>query len=270
MNYAMLTQDESYLRTLTVLYVEDDSVTMMLCSQFLQRAVGTLITADNGAEGFDKFLEHSPDIIVTDILMPVMDGLAMAAKIKAVNKNVPIIVLTAFEQIDYLMRAINIGIDRYVTKPVDVRMLMDTLLKTARNLRAEEQLSLKQKWELADVSLKNQKLQDALNIIFEFSPTGIILADPCGLITYTNKRTTEMLGYPIEELLGNHYLELIHADDLESSTEKQQLLLAGTIRNIEDELIFVRKDGTFIKTRITVSLYEAENGLVCLITEVAG
>jgi len=267
---AKLTQDESYLRTLTVLYVEDDAVTMKLCSKFLKRAVGTLITADNGADGFEKFLEHSPDIIVTDICMPVMDGLAMAAKIKEVNNNVPVIVLTAIEQTDYLMRAINIGIDRYVTKPVDVRMFMATLLKTARNLRAEEQLSLKLKWELADVSLKNQKLQDALNIIFEFSPTGIILADPCGLITYTNKRTSKMLGYPIEELLGNHYLELIHADDLSKCTEKQQQLLAGTIRNIEDELTFMRKDGTFIKTRITVSLYEAENGLVCLITEVTG
>ena len=79
-----------------------------------------------------------------------------------------------------------------------------------------------------------------------------------------------MLGYPREELLGNDYLEYIHADEFANSMEKQQQLLAGTIRNIEDEHIFVRKDGTFFKARITVSLYEAENGLVCLITEVVG
>ncbi len=70
--------------------------------------------------------------------------------------------------------------------------------------------------------------------------------------------------------MGNDYLEYIHTDELENCMERQQQLLAGTIRNIEDERVFVRKDRTFFKARITVSLYEAENGLVCLITEVTG
>jgi YesN/AraC family two-component response regulator len=139
-----LTLDQEYLKTLTVLYVEDDADTRKPFSEFLSRPSGTLITAVNGEEGFNAFLKHSPDIVITDILMPVMDGLTMAAKIREISLSVPIIVITAFEQSDYLMRAVNTGIDRYVTKPVNSRMLLNCLYNCAHQLRAEKQLGKRQ------------------------------------------------------------------------------------------------------------------------------
>ncbi len=265
--------DQEYLRTLTVLYVEDDADTSGPFAEFLRRPVGTLIVAANGEEGFDAFLQHSPDIVITDILMPVMDGLTMAAKIREVNKTVPIIVVTAFEQTNYLIRAVDIGVDRYVTKPVNSQLLLEALLKTAHILRAEEQLNLKQEWEIQEVQMINQRLHDQLRIISELSPAGIILGDPRGFITFVNRHMEVLLGYSEEELTGTDYLEYVHHDELGAIMEKQQQLLAGTIRSIDDERSFVRKDGTVFRGHIAVSLFEAksssQNGLVCLITDVS-
>jgi signal transduction histidine kinase len=139
--------DSDFLKTLTVLYVEDDSDARKSLVRFLQRRVGTLITAINGADGLEEFRTRCPHIVITDILMPVMDGLAMAQEIRHMDPGVPIIVTTAFEQTDYLMRSIEIGVDKYVTKPIDSGCLNAALLECAHRLRAEEQLRRKQKLE---------------------------------------------------------------------------------------------------------------------------
>ncbi len=150
--------DQYFLKTLTVLYVEDDLDTREQFSDFLRRPVGTLITATNGAEGLEAFKKHHPDIVVTDIHMPVMDGLTMAGEIRAIEPSVPIIVITAFEQTDYLMRAVNIGIDKYVTKPVNSFLMFECLIECVHRLRAEEQLKLQHRREIGEVWLKHHKI----------------------------------------------------------------------------------------------------------------
>ena len=82
--------------------------------------------------------------------MPQMDGLTMAQNILEMVPSVPIIVVTAFEQADYLKRAINIGIDKYVTKPVNSYLLFECLLECARRLRAEQQLKLQHQREIQE------------------------------------------------------------------------------------------------------------------------
>jgi signal transduction histidine kinase len=150
--------DQNFLKTLTILYVEDDDDTRAQFSEFLQRPIGTLITAVNGTEGLQAFIDHSPDIIVTDILMPVMDGLTMSEAIRGIAPSVPIVVITAFEQTDYLIKAISIGIDKYVTKPVNSFQLFECLLECAHRLRAEQQLKLQHKRDIQDVWSRHNKI----------------------------------------------------------------------------------------------------------------
>ena len=127
---------QSYLKSLTVLFVEDERVTRDLCSEFLSRLVGVLITARNGAEGLDAWRQHKPDIVITDIQMTVMDGLAMLQEIRSVDRAVPVIILSAFEEPEYLKRSIDLGVSGYVVKPVNVSRFTEVLLKCARVLRA--------------------------------------------------------------------------------------------------------------------------------------
>ena len=139
--------EQAFLKTLTVLYVEDEEFTRALFTEFLQRLAGRLVTAENGEQGLAAFQLHRPQIVLTDILMPVMDGLAMAEEIRKVDANVPIIVMTAFDESSYLMKSINIGIERYVTKPVNGLELQEVLLKCARRLLADQALARQQQRE---------------------------------------------------------------------------------------------------------------------------
>ncbi len=125
--------DYDFLKTLSVLYVEDDPEIRELLSHFLARRVKRLELAENGQEGLEAFRRGHHDIVVTDIKMPVMDGLDMAEHIKSQgrDKDVPIIVITAYSDRDYLIRAIDLGIDRYVTKPIDADLLLDAIYKSA-------------------------------------------------------------------------------------------------------------------------------------------
>lgn len=132
--------DKEYLKTLTVLYVEDDLDTRTCIERILRPHVGSLVIAINGSEGAAAFHARRPDIIITDILMPVMDGLTMAQEIRVSDRYIPIIVISAFERNDYLLRAIDIGVTKFVTKPVITGLLMAALLECSHRLYAEERL----------------------------------------------------------------------------------------------------------------------------------
>ncbi len=138
--------DQEYLKGLTLLYVEDEDDIFEPGVRLISRYCGTLLTARNGQEGLDVFKAQSPDLIITDIKMPTMDGLTMAEEIKKLSHSVPIVVVTAFEQVDYLMRAIEIGVDKYVSKPVNRTQLLRSLLECAHQLRAERELLESKEW----------------------------------------------------------------------------------------------------------------------------
>jgi len=120
------TQDPDILKRLTVLYVEDDDETRNQFSMFLSRIVGVLITARDGAEGLAAYHKHQPDIIITDIKMPVMDGDEMLKHVRTLNTSIPAIVLSAFEMPESLKQFNNFGV---LQKPVSRKLLEETLLE---------------------------------------------------------------------------------------------------------------------------------------------
>jgi signal transduction histidine kinase len=210
-------QDQEYLKKLTVLYVEDEKDSREQLTEFLSRPVGTLITANNGIEGLDAFSKHKPDIVLTDILMPGMDGLTMANKILEINPMVPIIAITAFEQTDYLMRAINIGIFRYVSKPVNSYMLFESLLECAHRLRAEEQLELQRHHEIQLMQMKHNK-------------TLAILSN--GIANDFNNLLQAILeSIPLIRLsaddMGRHYIDMIEKYTDEANVLAERLSILG-------------------------------------------
>ncbi len=129
--------DVGYLGGLTVLYVEDEPAVQASTASFLRRRIARLRLAEDGLEGLEAYHQQRPDILVTDIMMPRMDGLSMIEAIRAEDPDLPIIVVTAFEQTKFLLRAIACQVDRYVLKPVDADQLEAALLVCARQLRAE-------------------------------------------------------------------------------------------------------------------------------------
>ena len=133
----------SKLSALTVLFVEDEQRLRNALESAIGDEFSKFIVARDGDDGFKKFKKFKPDIVITDIMMPICDGLTMAKEIKQLSKETPIIVLSAFSEKERLLKAIDVGIDKYLIKPIDPDELMLTL-----NLIVDEMLSLDELVEL--------------------------------------------------------------------------------------------------------------------------
>lgn len=115
------------IKDISILFVEDDDSLREAILDFLKKKCDTVYWASSGTEGFRHFLTHSPDIVITDIKMPGMDGLEMSEKIKEKAPGTPIIIITAFSEVSYLVKAIEIGVDRLIQKPLDRKSLMSAI-----------------------------------------------------------------------------------------------------------------------------------------------
>jgi YesN/AraC family two-component response regulator len=113
----------------TVLYVEDDPHAREAVRDMLNRIVMTVYVAENGKAGLEAFQKYQPDIVITDIRMPVMSGLEMARKIREESSNKQIIVTTAHSDTDYFLAAIDIAVDQYILKPVQSDRLIAAVRK---------------------------------------------------------------------------------------------------------------------------------------------
>lgn len=108
---------------LSILYVEDDQDTREELSLFLQQKCKHIHIAEDGKVGLEIYKDVNPDLIISDIQMPNMNGVDMALEIRKLNEYVPIIFLSAFNEVSYLKQSISIGVIDYVTKPVDLKHL---------------------------------------------------------------------------------------------------------------------------------------------------
>ena len=127
-----MNEDVSRLKDITVLYCEDEDNLREVTGGILKSFTKKQFIAVDGAEGLEYFKNNADeiDLIITDVNMPNMGGLEMAKEIKAINSNIPIIVATAFSNSEYLLEAIDLGVDKYVLKPVNIKKLLDTMAKS--------------------------------------------------------------------------------------------------------------------------------------------
>lgn len=128
---------------IAILVVEDDQDARETVAAMLRRDVREVRTAADGREGLEIFGALRPDVVVTDIRMPVMNGLAMAREIRALAHRVPIIVTTAHNDTEFFLEAIDIGIDHYVLKPVDRRRLIAAVNRCVEVISLERTVAFK-------------------------------------------------------------------------------------------------------------------------------
>ncbi|RXJ94548.1 diguanylate cyclase [Malaciobacter molluscorum] len=119
----------SILKNITILYAEDEESLREITLNILKGFTKKQFVAKDGKEGLELFKENEEeiDLIITDVNMPQMNGLEMIKEIKEINPNIPIIVATAFSNTEYLLEAIDIGVDKYVLKPIDMKKLLQTM-----------------------------------------------------------------------------------------------------------------------------------------------
>jgi DNA-binding response OmpR family regulator len=122
---------KSPLKKLSVLYVEDEAEIRKSLSVAIEDEFAKFITASDGSEGLKKFKKYKPDIVLTDILMPIKDGLEMTKEIKAISQDTVVVILSAFSEKEKLLGAIDVGVDKYLIKPVYPDDLLELLTNIA-------------------------------------------------------------------------------------------------------------------------------------------
>ena len=118
------------IKNLKVLYVEDEIVLRDTTCSSLNSILKEVVVADNGQDGLEKFKTDNFDLIITDLSMPVMTGTEMIMEIRKENKDIPIVVTTAYgSQNEDIIKLKDIGMDEYVMKPVDMMKLIEAIDK---------------------------------------------------------------------------------------------------------------------------------------------
>ena len=157
---------------LKVLYVEDDEMLRAVTSSLLINAYKFNVKlAKDGVEGIEKYKELQPDIVITDIDMPNMNGVKMSKEIKKINDKQNIVVISAHDKTEYFLDFIEIGVNAFVIKPINKQKIENILLEICQKIvdrkyitHYEEQ---KEKWldELTNKDRELKRIENSLKVL---------------------------------------------------------------------------------------------------------
>lgn len=115
------------LEKLKILFVEDEEKIRTNIKEAIGDEFALFETACDGLDGLQKFKEIKPDIVISDISMPNLDGLKMTKEIRKISSTVPVIILSAFSEKDKLFKAIDANVSKYIVKPIDIDELLEVI-----------------------------------------------------------------------------------------------------------------------------------------------
>lgn len=123
-------------KNLTILYVEDDKELREITSILLNKIFYNIDVAVDGQEGLNKYLDNKYDIVITDILMPNMDGLEFISNIRKHNDKQEIIITSAYTDLSYLMESIKLGVTGYLIKPLEFNKILKVISQSVDKIYA--------------------------------------------------------------------------------------------------------------------------------------
>jgi len=163
---------------LTLLYVEDNLGLQKQATKIFQNFFKNIVVASDGQEGLEYFEKYNPDIVISDLKMPKMNGLEMIRHIRELNLNVQVIVTSAYDDKEKLFEAISVGVNKYLKKPIAIDLFIETLLEVTNNIKRD----------------RNQKLfNQYINDIFEHQDNMLMLLEKREPII-VNKKTLDFFG----------------------------------------------------------------------------
>lgn len=172
------------LEPIKILIVEDDDLLREEVTEALIPYCKCVLQAENGKVGLCLFYKNYPDIIITDIHLPQMNGLTMVKHIREVSRTIPIIVLTAYDTSDNIGKSISMEVTSFLHKPFDIEQLYNALLMASGKLSSAKHL----------IHLKN-------NVTYDYRTKNLYTKNKLIHLTKSEKKLLEILmenkGYMI-------------------------------------------------------------------------
>jgi DNA-binding NtrC family response regulator len=163
--------------SIKILVVDDEAPIRDVLQKGLSQMGGFLVdTAKNGQEAIEKVERETFDMVLTDLMMPEMDGMELLRIMKGTRPELPVIMMTAYGSIDNAVEAMKIGANDYITKPVDFKDLFmriskvqqeSLLIRENRLLRME----VRKKFEFSNLIGKSKKMQEVFSLIEKVAPS---------------------------------------------------------------------------------------------------
>lgn len=187
------------MKKLNLLLVDDEEEVREVLSEIFEDYFGTVTTASNGNEALDIFQKKPIDFVITDVDMPIMDGLDLVKNIRKENRDIHILVISGNTESRYFVEFIKLKINGYILKPIMIEQVLndiETILEDA---------TLK-------IELKENKktLQEYKDTVDENSI--VSKANLEGKITYVNDKFCELSGFSRDELIGKNHNIVRHPD----------------------------------------------------------
>lgn len=185
----------------TLLIVDDEKNSRDGLQQYLEAQNFDVLTASSGEEALQLYTKEKPDLVLSDIRMPGMDGVTLLQKIKAANPNALCILMTAYGSVEDAVKAMRSGAYYYLTKPVNLEELDFLIKKALTSLSLEEenkelkQALFKEKFERGDLLAHSKKMKDVLKTVDQIaqSQASVLIEGESG----TGK---ELIAHRIHEL----------------------------------------------------------------------
>ncbi|MGB5919468.1 EAL domain-containing response regulator [Arcobacter sp.] len=265
----------SILKNITILYAEDEKSLRDITLNILKGFTNKQFVAENGLEGLELFKKHEEeiDLIITDVNMPQMNGLDMIKEIKKINPNIPIIVATAFSNTEYLLEAIDIGVDKYILKPIDMKKLLQVMSQSLlyhelKDLYVDKLTRLPNRNKLKkDLDLTAQDLMALINID-KFSTINDLFGEDNGnklLIQFSMiiKQFFSSDDYRVYRIESDKFA--VVAKDYAMDIKEFEILCEKFANHIEENAIFI--DENEIDLNVTIGIACADNKLAYKYTE---
>lgn len=135
MNKNEITELLQFSKELTLLYVEDNEAARIASQSMLENFFAEVVVAVDGIEAWDLFQQNHFDLVITDINMPNMNGLELVEQIRIIDKTIPILILSAYNESGYFIETIRLGIDGYMLKPIEIKQFTDIIGNTVHKIR---------------------------------------------------------------------------------------------------------------------------------------
>lgn len=226
----------------SLLYVEDDDVSREYMAHYLSRRMGMVYVANNGVEGLALFKKHRPKIVLTDISMPQMDGLELAAEIRKLDKDVPIVMISGSDNAEDAERMFELGVSRFHMKPLDSDKLNDTIQACVRHANALDQLRLSAS-------------------AFQTSSLSVITTDKNKHIVAANPAFLRRTGYTQGEVLG-HSPAMLSAGKYQASHYQVMWQVLDESGSWSGELQCQHKSGVLLSEWLTVNAAIGKDGIL--------
>ena len=158
----------NFTKDLKILYAEDDLELQEQTKEFFEILFSTVRVVSDGAEALQAYSEEEFDIVISDIKMPTMDGVELSKKIREINPEQCIIIISAYNDPESLLEFINLNIRQFIKKPIDIDNMLETLYYTSKMIVNE---SMVQEYRISlenankELTQKNKDLQSLVRIL---------------------------------------------------------------------------------------------------------